>query len=108
MVDDISGHPNVGVAIICQYRMAAVGIAGTTREIAAGDVDLEAMAGAKGVRDVAEIYGQALDTIWRKMARLAGRVAIHGGMHARLDNVNRRLDRVERRLDLVDESASSS
>jgi hypothetical protein len=55
VVDDISGHPNVGVAIICQYRMAAVGIAGTTREIAAGDIDLEPMAGAKCVTDVAEI-----------------------------------------------------
>jgi len=46
MVDDVCRHLNVGVAIICQYRMAAVGVASTAREIAAVHVDLEAVAGA--------------------------------------------------------------
>src|SRR5215831_13816098 len=34
--DYVGAHPNVGVAVVRQYRMAAVGVAGTAREIAAG------------------------------------------------------------------------
>jgi len=60
---------------------AAVGVAGPAREIAAGDVDLEAVTGPEGVTNMAEIDGQALDAIRRKMARLVGRVAIHGADH---------------------------
>ena len=72
VVDDVGRHPNVGVAIaiVRQYRMTAVGFAGTAREIAAGDVDLEAMTGPESVTNMAEIDGQALDAIRRKMARL--------------------------------------
>ena len=47
MVNDVGGHPNVGLTVVRQYRMAAIGVAGTAREIAAGDVDFEAVAGAK-------------------------------------------------------------
>jgi hypothetical protein len=57
MKDDVVGHPYVGVAVICQNRVAAVGVAGTSREIAAGHVDLEPMAGTKRVTDVTEIDG---------------------------------------------------
>jgi hypothetical protein len=51
MVDDVRRHPNVGVGIICQYRMAAVGVARTAWEIAAVHIDLEAVARGEGVTD---------------------------------------------------------
>jgi hypothetical protein len=54
--DDIGVHPHVGI-VVGQYRIAAVGVAGTAWEIAAGHVDREPMAGAKRVTDVAEIDG---------------------------------------------------
>jgi hypothetical protein len=47
VVDDVGGHPNIGVAVVRQYRMAAVGVPGKAREIAAGDVDLEAVPGGR-------------------------------------------------------------
>ena len=82
MLDCVSGDANVDLAIARQHGVAAIGVAGTAREITAGDVDFEAVAGAKGMTNVAEIDGQALDAIRRNMAQLAGRVAIHGADHA--------------------------
>ena len=45
MMNRIGGDPNVGVAIVRQYGVAAVRIADAAREIAARDVDLDAMTG---------------------------------------------------------------
>jgi hypothetical protein len=57
VVDDDGGHPNVGFTIVRQYRMADIGVAGTAREIAAGDVDFEAVAGVKGVTMLGRAVG---------------------------------------------------
>ena len=57
MVDDIRRYPDFSVAVVCQYWMAAVGVAGTAREVAAGQVNLEPVTGGKGVTDLTEIEG---------------------------------------------------
>jgi hypothetical protein len=75
--DNIRRYSDFSVAVVCQYWMTAVGVASTAREVAAGQVDLEAVPGGKSVTDVTEVDGQVLDTLRRKLARLAGRVAIH-------------------------------
>jgi hypothetical protein len=54
--------------------MAAVGVAGAARKVAAGHVDLDLMAGAERVTDVAEVDRQPLHAIRRKLVRLARRV----------------------------------
>jgi deoxycytidylate deaminase len=55
VLNSVGGDANVGVVVVRQYRISAVGIAGTPREVAAGHVELDPVAGAKSVTDVAEI-----------------------------------------------------
>ena len=56
-------HPDCRLAVIGQYRIAAVGVAGAAREVAAGHVDLYAAAGGERVMDMAEVDGQGVDAI---------------------------------------------
>ena len=57
VMDNIRRNPDFSVAVICQYWLAAVGVAGTAREVAAGQVDLEPVTGGKGVTDLTDIDG---------------------------------------------------
>jgi hypothetical protein len=66
-----------------------LGVAGTARKVAAGQVDLEPVTGGRGVTGVTEVDSQALDTPWRKLARLAGRVAIHRADHTSINSMAR-------------------
>jgi hypothetical protein len=52
--DGIRGDADVGVAVVRRHSVAAVGIAHSAREIAAGHIDLDAVAGADGVVEIAE------------------------------------------------------
>ena len=55
--------PDVGLGIVREHRIAAVGVAGAAGEIAAGDVDLDAIAGAERVMDVREVDGHPIDRV---------------------------------------------
>jgi hypothetical protein len=65
VVNGVGGDANVGFAVTRQHRMAAVGVAGAARKVAAGHVDLDLMAGAERVTDVAEIDRQPFHAIRR-------------------------------------------
>src|SRR5271155_1596530 len=80
-MNGVAGDADVGVAVIRQYRIAAVSVAGAARKVAAGHVDLDPVAGADSVTDVAEVDGQPLHAIRHKMVRLAGGGAVHGADH---------------------------
>ncbi len=47
VMDRVGGDADRRFAILGQHRVAAVGVAGAAREVAAGDVDLDPAAGAK-------------------------------------------------------------
>ena len=53
--------PDVGLGIVREHGIAAVGVAGAPREIAAGHVDLDAIARAQRVMDVREVDGHPID-----------------------------------------------
>ena len=63
MVDRVAGDADIGLGIVCQHGVPAIGVARPAREIAAGHVDLDAMAGRKSVVDMTEIDGQPLDAV---------------------------------------------
>ena len=53
MLECVGGDADVGLAIVRQHGVAAVGVAGTAREVAAGHIDFDTAAGAERVVDVA-------------------------------------------------------
>ena len=55
MLDCVSGDANVDLAIARQHGVAAIGVAGTAWEVAAGHIDFDPAAGAERVVNVAEI-----------------------------------------------------
>ena len=71
MVHAVAGDADIGLAIMRQHRVAAIGIAGAAREVAAGDVDFDAAAGGEGVVGVAETDRHRIDPI--RVQRLADR-----------------------------------
>ena len=81
MVDRVAGDADVGLAVVRQHRVAAIGVAGAAREIAAGHIDLDPAAGAESVVDVAESDGQRLDPSGRQRLRPGRRVAVHRAHH---------------------------
>ena len=80
-MNGVGGDANIGLAIVGQHEVAAVGITGTAREIAAGHVDFNTMAGADGMAYVPEVDRQLLYPTRYEMPRLARQVAIHGAGH---------------------------
>src|SRR6266571_4625899 len=77
MVHGGGGDADIGISVVRQHRIAAVGVAGPARKIAAGDVDLYPVAGGEGVMDVAELDGQALDLTRNQVVGHARTVAVH-------------------------------
>ena len=71
MVNRVRGDADIGLGVVCEDQIAAVGIAGAAREIAARDVDLDAVADIKGMIDMAEVDGHALHLTGHQMTRLA-------------------------------------
>jgi hypothetical protein len=55
MVHRIGGNVDVRRCVVCEYRVAAVRVADTTRKIAAGDVHLQSAAGGEGMMDIAKM-----------------------------------------------------
>ena len=55
VVDDVCGDPDIGV--VGEHGITAVDIARTARKVAAGDIDLDAVAGANRVMYVREADG---------------------------------------------------
>jgi hypothetical protein len=47
MVHGVGGDADIGISVVRQHRVAAVGIARPARKIAAGDIDLDPVAGGK-------------------------------------------------------------
>src|SRR4051794_39508021 len=80
-MNSVGGDADVGVTVVRQYRISAVGVASAAREVTAGHVELDPVASAKRVTDVAEVDGHSLHAIRRKMVRLARGVAVHGADH---------------------------
>jgi len=67
-MNSVGGNADVGFGVVRQYRVTAVGIAGAAREIAAGHVDLDALAGSESMVDMAEGDREPLDAIGHQMA----------------------------------------
>jgi len=82
MVHGVGGDADIGISVVRQHRVAAVGIAGASRKVAARNIDLDPVAGAENVVDVAEVDGQPFDLTGRQMLRLARGVPIHGADNA--------------------------
>ena len=82
MVYRIGGDMDVRRRVVCQYHVAAVGVADTARKIAAGDIHLQAAAGGKGMMDIAEMNRQRIDLVRRQVLRSDGSVAIHRPHHS--------------------------
>ena len=61
MVNGVCGDPDGAFTLLGEHGIAAVGVARAAREVAAGNVDLDPAAGAKGVADVAEIDDERID-----------------------------------------------
>jgi hypothetical protein len=53
MLDCVSGDADVGLAIARQHGVAAIAVAGTAREVAAGHIDFDPAAGPERVVNVA-------------------------------------------------------
>jgi hypothetical protein len=53
VLDCVSGDANVDLAIARQHGVAAIGVAGTAWEVAAGHIDFDPAAGAERVVNVA-------------------------------------------------------
>ena len=63
VVDDVAGDPDIRLGVVGEYWVTAVGIARTTRKVAAGDIDLDPIAGADGVMYVSEVDGQLVNAM---------------------------------------------
>ena len=74
MVHGIGGNADIGFAVVGQDRMAAVRVTGAAREVAAGHVHLETVAGTEGVMDIAQVDGQAIDVIRQMLSDACGTV----------------------------------
>jgi hypothetical protein len=55
VVNGVGGDADIGLGVVGEDRIAAVGVARAPWEIAARDVDLYAVAGIKGMVDMAEV-----------------------------------------------------
>jgi hypothetical protein len=53
MMDCVRSDTDVGLAIARQHGVAAIGVAGTAREVAAGHIDFDPAAGAEREVNVA-------------------------------------------------------
>ena len=61
MIDGVGGDPDGVLTVHGEHGIAAVDVARAAREIATGDVDLDAAARAECVADVAEIDDETID-----------------------------------------------
>jgi hypothetical protein len=61
MLHGVGGDADFSLRIVGQHSVAAVGIAGTAREVAADDIHLQAMARRKGGADVAKGNDDLID-----------------------------------------------
>ena len=66
----VQRHTDIGVAVIGEQGVAAVGVARAAREVAAGDIDLDAVAGAQRVMDVRKADGQRVHAIGFEALRI--------------------------------------
>ena len=69
MVDDVRCDTDIGPDIVGEHGVAAVRIARAPREIAAGYIDLDPIAGADGMMNVREVDGQSINPIGFQMLR---------------------------------------
>src|SRR5262245_41042312 len=81
MVHGIGGHTDIGVGVVGQDRMAAVRVPGAAREVAAGHVHLNTVAGVESVMDITQVDGQAIDLIRPQRLWLGCRIPVHGADH---------------------------
>ena len=63
MMNRVRGHPDVCFSVIGDDRVAAVGVAGVAREVAAGYIDFDLPAGAECVVNIAEIDCQRINPL---------------------------------------------
>src|SRR3954453_4155339 len=77
VVDRVMRDADIGVTVLRQHWVTAIGIASAPREIAAGDIDFDAAAGGEDVVDVAETDRHRVDPIRLQRLRLGRAVAIH-------------------------------
>ena len=82
MMHGIGCNADIGFAVVRQDRMAAVRVPGAAREVAAGHVHLETVTGTEGVRDIAQMDGQAIDVIWPQRLGLARFIPVHSADHS--------------------------
>src|SRR5262245_48597791 len=82
MMHGIGGNADIRFSVVCQNRIAAVCVTGAAREVAAGYVHLDTVAGTEGVTDIAQVDGQAIDLIRPQRLWLGRRIPVHGAYHA--------------------------
>ena len=77
VVHGVGRDPDRVVAVPRQHRVAAVGVAGAAREVAAGHIDFDAAAGPERMADVAEADRHLIDAARFERQRPGRRIAVH-------------------------------
>src|SRR5438477_13076215 len=82
MVNFVLGYSDTSLVVVGHDRVAAVGIAGSARKVAAGYINFDPGTGAECVANVAEIDRQHVDPLPRERLGSGGRFAVHRPQHA--------------------------
>jgi hypothetical protein len=82
MVHRIGGDVDVRRGVVCEYRVAAVRVADTTRKIAASDIDLQSAAYSEGMMDIAKMNRWRTDLVRRQVLGSGRGIPIHRPHHS--------------------------
>ena len=94
MMNGVMGHADIRVAVFCEGKIAAIGVAGPAGEIAAGDVDTKATPSLNRVVDLSEGDGETDDLSGCQSFYLVRAASQHGAgntIHQKLGFTGRSL-----------------